>query len=30
LDARKTSRNIVVTAIARALAGFRWAGMTAA
>lgn len=29
LDARKTSRNIVVTAIARELAGFVWAEMTA-
>jgi len=28
LDARKTSRNIVVTAIARELAGFVWAEMT--
>ena len=28
LDARKTSRNIVVTAIARELAGFLWAEMT--
>jgi len=28
LDARKTSRNIVVTAIARELAGFIWAEMT--
>jgi hypothetical protein len=29
LEARKTSRNIVVTAIARELAGFVWAEMTA-
>jgi transposase len=29
LDQRKTSRNIVVTAIARELAGFLWAEMTA-
>jgi transposase len=29
LDARKTSRNVVVTAIARELAGFVWAEMTA-
>lgn len=29
LDARKTSRNVVVTAIARELAGFLWAEMTA-
>jgi transposase len=29
LDARKTSRNIVVVAIARELAGFLWAEMTA-
>ena len=29
LDARKTNRNIVVTAIARELAGFVWAEMTA-
>jgi transposase len=29
LDARKTNRNIVVTAIARELAGFLWAEMTA-
>jgi transposase len=29
LDARKTSRNVVVTAIARELAGFIWAEMTA-
>lgn len=29
LDARKSSRNIVVTAIARELAGFLWAEMTA-
>ena len=28
LDARKTSRNVVVTAIARELAGFVWAEMT--
>jgi hypothetical protein len=28
LDARKTSRNVVVTAIARELAGFIWAEMT--
>jgi hypothetical protein len=28
LDARKTSRNLVVTAIARELAGFVWAEMT--
>ena len=30
LDARKTNRKIVVTAIARELAGFVWAEMTAA
>jgi len=30
LDARKTSRNVVATAIARELAGFVWAEMTAA
>lgn len=30
LDARKTNRKIVVTAIARELAGFAWAEMTAA
>jgi transposase len=30
LDARKTSRNVVVTAIARELAGFLWAEMTTA
>jgi hypothetical protein len=30
LDARKTNRKIVVTAIARELAGFIWAEMTAA
>jgi transposase len=30
LDARKTSRNVVVTAIARELAGFVWAEMTSA
>lgn len=30
LDARKTNRNIVVTAIARELAGFLWAEMTTA
>jgi transposase len=29
LDARKTSRNVVVTAIARELAGFIWAEMIA-
>lgn len=29
LDARKTNRNVVVTAIARELAGFLWAEMTA-
>jgi transposase len=29
LSARKTSRNVVVTAIARELAGFLWAEMTA-
>lgn len=29
LDARKTNRNVVVTAIARELAGFVWAEMTA-
>ena len=29
LDERKTNRNIVVTAIARELAGFVWAEMTA-
>jgi transposase len=29
LDERKTNRNIVVTAIARELAGFIWAEMTA-
>jgi len=29
LDARKSSRNIVVTAIARELAGLVWAEMTA-
>ncbi len=29
LEARKTSRNVVVTAIARELAGFVWAEMTA-
>ena len=29
LDARKTNRKIVVTAIARELAGFVWAEMTA-
>jgi transposase len=29
LDARKTSRNVVVTAIARELAGYVWAEMTA-
>jgi transposase len=30
LDARKTNRKIVVTAIARELAGFVWAEMTTA
>ena len=30
LDARKTNRKTVVTAIARELAGFVWAEMTAA
>jgi transposase len=29
LDARKTNRKVVVTAIARELAGFAWAEMTA-
>jgi hypothetical protein len=29
LDARKTNRKIVVTAVARELAGFMWAEMTA-
>ena len=29
LEARKSSRNVVVTAIARELAGFVWAEMTA-
>lgn len=28
LDARNTSRNVVVTAIARELSGFVWAEMT--
>jgi transposase len=28
LDARKSSRNVVVTAIARELSGFLWAEMT--
>jgi hypothetical protein len=29
LDQRKTNRNVVVTAVARELAGFIWAEMTA-
>ena len=29
LDARKTNRKVVVTAVARELAGFVWAEMTA-